>query len=135
VDIRLPVGIEMEYEVLQPGHTLLPYYRVFNHEGVKVFSAVDLDPAWRGRSRPTGRYISTAWIPGNLLAEGMLYIEPAIRSPEYKNWHLREPEAIAFQVIDSMDGDTARGNFTGRMAGAVRPLLKWDTKYSSDGNE
>jgi len=135
VDIRLPVGIEMEYEVLQPGHTLLPYYRVFNQEGVKVFSAVDLDPAWRGRSRPTGRYISTAWIPGNLLAEGMLYIEPAIRSPEYKNWHLREPEAIAFQVIDSMDGDTARGNFTGRMAGAVRPLLKWDTKYSSDGNE
>jgi lipopolysaccharide transport system ATP-binding protein len=135
VDIRLAVGLEMEFEVLQPGHTLLPYYRVYNQEGVKVFSSVDLDPAWRGRPRPQGRFVSTAWIPGNLLAEGMLHIEPAIRSPEYKHWHLRVPEAVVFQVVDSLDGDSARGDFSGRMSGAVRPLLKWETQYHPAENE
>jgi lipopolysaccharide transport system ATP-binding protein len=128
-DIRRPVGLEMEYEVLQPGHILLPYYRIFNQEGVKVFAAVDQDPAWQGRPRPVGRYINTAWIPGNLLAEGMLFVAPAIRSPEPKKWHLHEREAVAFQVIDSLDGDSARGSFTGVMAGAVRPLLRWETQF------
>ena len=128
-DIRRPVGLEMEYEVLQPDHILLPYYSIFNQEGVKVFAAVDQDPAWQGRPRPVGRYINTAWIPGNLLAEGMLFVAPAIRSPEPKNWHLHEREAVAFQVVDSLDGDSARGSFTGAMAGAVRPLLRWETQF------
>jgi lipopolysaccharide transport system ATP-binding protein len=132
-DIRQPVGLEMEYEVLRPGHVLLPYYNVFNQEGVKVFSAVDQDPAWQGRPRPVGRYISTAWIPGNLLAEGMLFVGPAVRDPQPKVFHgCYAPEAVAFQVVDSMDGDSARGDFTGRMSGTVRPLLRWETRLSPD---
>ncbi len=134
VDIRKPVGLEMEYEVLQPGHMLLPYYHVFNQEGVKVFSAVDLDPDWRGRHRLAGRYTSTAWIPGNLLAEGMLFVAPAVRTPERK-WRLYESDAVAFQVIDSLDGDSARGDFSGYMTGAVRPLLRWETRFDPNGSK
>lgn len=129
-DIRRPIGLEMEYEVLEPGHILLPYYNLFNERGVRVLSAVDQAPAWRGRPRPVGRYISTAWIPGNLLAEGSMFVGVAMRAPDPKIKHFNEYEAIAFQVIDSLDGDSARGDFAGRMSGTVRPLLEWDTQLS-----
>ena len=128
-DIRYPIGLEMEYEVIESGHILLPYYNVFNEQGVKVFAAIDLDPEWKGRRRPPGRYISTAWIPGNILTEGALYITPAMRAPEPRIKHFRVHEAVTFQVIDSTDGDSARGDFSGYMRGVIRPLLKWETQF------
>jgi lipopolysaccharide transport system ATP-binding protein len=129
MDIRRPIGIEMEYEVLKPDHIMMPYYNVFNEEGIRVFSVIDQAPDWRGRLRPTGRYKTTAWIPGNLLSEGMLYVSPAMRTADPEVLYFLQNEAVAFQVIDSMDGDSARGDFSGYMAGTVRPLLKWDTEF------
>jgi lipopolysaccharide transport system ATP-binding protein len=134
-DIREPVGLEMVFDVLRPGYILMPYYDLFNQEGVKVFAAVDQDPDWRGRPRPAGRYVSTAWIPGNLLAEGMLFVAAAMRTSERKFRRFHEREAVAFQVIDTLEGDSARGDFAGRLSGAVRPLLEWRTQYTPDGNK
>jgi lipopolysaccharide transport system ATP-binding protein len=37
---------------------------------------------------------------------------------------------VAFQVIDSLDGDSARGDWAGRWTGVVRPALKWTTQYT-----
>ena len=132
-DIRQPVGLEMEYEVLQPDHILMPYFWVLNQEGVRVFSAIEQEPDWRGRTRPAGHYTSTAWIPGDFLAEGMLFVGAAIRTPERKHRRFQERDAVAFQVIDSLDGDSARGDYTGPMLGVVRPMLKWETHYTPDG--
>ena len=128
-DIRLPIGLEMEYDVLKPGHLLLPYFEVFNDEGVKLFTAIDQDPAWRRRPRPPGRYVSTAWIPGNLLSEGMLLVSPAMRTLEPMIRHFNEREAVAFQVIDSMDGNSVRGDFAGNLVGVIRPNLEWETQF------
>jgi lipopolysaccharide transport system ATP-binding protein len=44
------------------------------------------------------------------------------------------PEAIAFQVIDSPEGDSARGDWGGSMKGAVRPLLNWTSELDPDEN-
>jgi lipopolysaccharide transport system ATP-binding protein len=44
-------------------------------------------------------------------------------------------DAVAFQVIDSLDGDSARGDYAGPFPGAVRPLLKWSTEFSSNGKK
>jgi hypothetical protein len=41
------------------------------------------------------------------------------------------PEAVAFHTIESHDEITARGDYTGRFYGAIRPLLKWTTNYNS----
>ncbi|MBW1966623.1 MAG: ATP-binding cassette domain-containing protein [Deltaproteobacteria bacterium] len=68
VNIRRPVRLEMEFEVLKPGYMLMPHYNVLNEEGIELFSAHDLDPEWRGRHRPAGRYVSTAW--GKLFCRG-----------------------------------------------------------------
>src|ERR1041385_3282026 len=70
VDIRRPVTLEMEYEVLIGGAMVLPYVNLHDASGVFLFSAHDLDPDWEGRPRPAGRWLSVVQIPGNLLAEG-----------------------------------------------------------------
>ncbi len=135
VDIRKPIGIEIEYEVLKSGYVLMVHYALQNEEGVFVFTAIDLDSAWRRRPRPAGRYISISLIPGNLLSEGTMIIGPAIRTIKPDILNLYERDAAAFQVIDSLDGDSARGDFTRSLLGVVRPLLKWDTQFIPKGHE
>jgi lipopolysaccharide transport system ATP-binding protein len=135
VDIRQPVGIEIEYEVLKPDYALWPHFTLHNDEGIRVFVSFDLNSTWRGRPRPAGRYASTGWIPGNFLSEGMMIIGPAMRTEEPKILHFYERDAVAFQVVDSLDGDSARGDYGGRMRGVVRPLLEWDTRYGPHERE
>jgi len=132
IDIRNPVGIEMEFEVLKPGYVLGPNYHFFNEEGIYVFVTGDHDPTWHNRPRPVGRYISTAWIPGNFLAEGSLIVGAAIGTLEPFTIHFYERDVVAFQVVDSLDGNSARGDYAGPMPGVVRPLLKWTTQFYPD---
>jgi lipopolysaccharide transport system ATP-binding protein len=129
VDIRRPVKVEMEFEVLQSGRLLLPYFQFHTGEGMAVFESNDLDPAWRGRPRPPGRWISTALIPGNLLSEGMLTVSAGLITLEPVSRQFYERGVVAFQVIDNLDGDSARGDWNGAFIGLVRPLLKWDTQF------
>jgi lipopolysaccharide transport system ATP-binding protein len=130
IDIRKTVGIEMEFEVLQAGHVLVPNYHFVNQEGVLVFIANEHDEQWRRKPRPIGRYVSTAWLPGNMLAEGALIVGAAVSSMEPLKIHFFERDAVAFQVIDTMDGDSARGDYAGPMPGIVRPLLNWTSQFT-----
>ena len=129
VDIRQAFALELEIDVLRPNLILSPCVVLVNQEGVELFEAFDLDPDWRRRPRPTGRYVSTAWVPGNLLAEGSFFVSPACISQMPYREQFYEREVIAFQIVDSLAGDSARGDFTGDMLGVVRPMLKWSTKY------
>jgi lipopolysaccharide transport system ATP-binding protein len=133
IDIRKPVGLEMEYVVLKPGYKLRAAVGLTNEEGVHVFDALELNSGWRGRVRPPGRYRSTAWIPGNVLAEGTMFVSVGLGTLEPSISELIERQAVAFQVIDSIDGDSARGDYAGPISGVVRPMLKWDTVSSPDG--
>lgn len=135
VDIRQPVDIEMEYEVLKPGYILSPYYDFFNEEGLDLFSTIDVDPAWRQRPRPNGRWTSTVRIPGNFFAEGTHFVLVGITTINPDVNQFEEREAVAFQVIDSLDGNSARGDWAGKVDGVVRPLLNWKTRYSTSENE
>jgi lipopolysaccharide transport system ATP-binding protein len=135
MDIRKPIGIEMEYEVLQPSHILMVYFSVVNEEGIAVFTSIDNDPAWRDSPRPAGCYVSTAWIPENFLSEGILFIRTCMRTLNPMIRCFRVEDVVAFQVIDSLDGDSARVDYGGALTGVVRPLLRWETQYSPKGNE
>jgi lipopolysaccharide transport system ATP-binding protein len=132
LDIRQPVGIEVEYEVLTPGYLLVPNLHFHNEEGVYAFVISDLDPTWHRRPRPIGRYVSTVLIPGNLLSEGTLFVGAAVTTPTPEIVHFYERDAVAFQVIDSMDGDSARGDYGGPMPGVVRPMLDWHTRVLTE---
>ncbi len=132
-DIRHSVGVEMEYEVLKSGFVFHPHFNVYNEEGVHLFVANDLDPRWQGKRRPSGRYITTGWIPGNFLQEGTIIIGPSIRTLHPNTFHLYARDAVAFQVVDSIDNDTSRGEYPDPCPGILRPALNWETHYESRG--
>jgi lipopolysaccharide transport system ATP-binding protein len=126
-DIRKPVGLEMDYEVLKTGYKLMPSIELWNQEGVCLIDSLEYDPVWRGRARPAGCYRSTAWIPGNYLAEGTMFLSVALETVDPKIMLFYERQVVAFSVVDSMEGDSARLDFAGKLRGVVRPLLDWNT--------
>ena len=128
LDIRRRVGVEIGYDVLQEGWVICPSIVVYNEEAVCLFNATDLDPAWRGRPKPVGYYVSTVWIPGNFLAEGLMVVSVGLTTYVPLTQHCFERDIIAFQVVDSLEGDSARGDYAGTMGGVVRPLLEWITE-------
>jgi len=125
VDVRQAVTIEMEYEVLQPGFVLLSQHHLFNEEGIHVCSLHDVDPAWRGRGRPVGRWMTTVTIPGNFLSEGMIFVRCVLLTLNPTSQQFSRSEVVAFRIVDAMEGDSARGDYPGTMEGIVRPLLPW----------
>lgn len=130
IDVREPVGIELEFEILKSGHKFLPHFALWNQDGTVIFVAVDVDPEWRGRRRPTGRYVTTGWIPGNMLAEGLIYVQAVLISMDPETIHAIVDEAVAFRVLDDLSStDTARGDYPNPMPGVVRPMLKWTTSH------
>jgi lipopolysaccharide transport system ATP-binding protein len=129
IDIRHPVGIEMEFDVLKPGHVLVPNYHFLNQEGAYLFVAIDQDPEWRRKTRPTGHFVSTAWVPGNFFTEDILTVGVAISTFDPLFVHFYERDAVSFHIIDTIDGDSARGDYGGPLPGVIRPILNWSTLF------
>jgi len=129
-DIRRPVGVEISYDVLKPGKVMVPNLHFFNETGTCVFVSHDWNGGWRDKPRTLGRYTSTAWIPGNLLAEGSFYVGAALTTYLPLEVHFVEWDAVTFNVVDSIEGDSARGDFVGELPGVVRPVLDWTTDLS-----
>jgi lipopolysaccharide transport system ATP-binding protein len=130
IEVHESVGIELEFEVLVPGHKFLPHFALRNQDGTVLFVAVDLDPAWRGQRRAPGRYVSTGWIPGNLLAEGYIYVEAVMMTLDPEAVHAIVGEAVAFRVVDDFSAtNTSRGDYGQPMPGLIRPLLDWTTSF------
>jgi lipopolysaccharide transport system ATP-binding protein len=125
IDIRRPVQVEMEYDVLEPGHVLTPNLHFFNDEGLLLFVTSNLNPAWRRVPRPVGRFTSSVTIPGNFFAEGTVIVEAALSTMDPLEVHFDEKDVVVFQVIDTLDGDSARGDYAGHFPGVIRPLLQW----------
>jgi lipopolysaccharide transport system ATP-binding protein len=128
VDIRNPVGIEMVYRVDSPGRRIVPGLEFYNEQGACIFVSHDWYSGWRENPRENGEYASTAWIPGNFLSEGAVFVTAVAATYEPFRQHFAERDAVTFNVVDSPDGDGARGDLTGPMPGAVRPKLDWETR-------
>ncbi|MFL6713973.1 MAG: ABC transporter ATP-binding protein [Sulfurifustis sp.] len=135
VDISDPIGLQMEYDVKVSGHILLSQFYVYNDEGLLLFGTIDGERRWQQHPRTPGRYISTAWIPGNLLTAGTFYVSCALLSRSSDTSQFYEQQVIAFHVTDNMGEGTARGDWAGWMGGVVRPLLEWETQIKESGRK
>ena len=130
VDVREPIGIECRFAVMGETGPLFPKIKLGNDRGEVVFNAFDTDPRWRTQPEP-GIYTCTAWIPPNLLNEGVLAVDvtvAALGAPTLVN-HVNVPGLVRFHVTDPGEGDSAKGLFTGQLRGGVRPLLDWTTEF------
>lgn len=127
-DIRQKIGLQATYEVLQAGEILLPNFQIYNQDRVHVFTVQDVTQEWQRREKEKGEYTSTVWIPENFMAEGTFFLNFAIVTYLPANRvHFNSHEVVSFDVIDSIEGDTARGDYAGNMGGIVRPKLDWET--------
>jgi lipopolysaccharide transport system ATP-binding protein len=127
VDIRRPVGIEIVFEIVEQKYRFVPGVTLNSIEGTLIFIAMDSDPRWR-EPQPPGVYTSTAWIPGNLLNEGVINVTVSLGTFVAGGKAVRQAQAIdavAFQVVDPGEGGSARGDYPGVWSAPVRPLLQW----------
>ena len=130
VDIREPVGIEIEYWVLKSNKVLTANIEFHDSQGICIFVANDsYDPTMGNKSRAAGLWKSTCWVPGNLLSEGRHIVSVSITTLDPVVMHFHERDAVTFQVVDSLDENTARGKYGGPLPGVVRPLLKWTAEH------
>ncbi len=128
-DVTKPIGVTMEYEVLKDGEVFTHSYNFYNENGINIFNTHDTVSELRTKPRKKGVYTTTMWIPGNLLAEGVVLVNVAAIKIEPFTILMHEKECVSFTVMDYMRGDSARGNYILGFPGAVRPLCQWDTKY------
>jgi len=127
IDVRRRVGVQIVFEVLEQKHRFVPGFTLTSEQGQMIFNAIDTDPRWR-EPQPPGIYTSTGWIPPNLLNEGMVAVAVALGTFVPGGRTLRQAhvnDAVAFQVVDPGEGDSARGDYPGVWTSPVRPLLEW----------
>jgi lipopolysaccharide transport system ATP-binding protein len=61
----------------------------------------------------------------------MLFVDATLTTLSPNIHQFAERQVVMFQVVDTMEGNAARGDWAGRMNGAVRPLLQWQTRVVS----
>ena len=127
VDSRQPLGVQIEFAVLNRHKPVVPKIKLTNERAEIVFNALDPDPRWREPAEP-GTYRVTAWIPGDLLNEGVMTVDVEVVTVAGRNLITRAkaPSALSFHVQDPATGDSAKGLFTGQLRGAIRPRLEWN---------
>ena len=129
IDARDSLVIQITYDVLEEGQVLSPYITLVSETGLDLFSTVDSDVAADKVARTPGRYQSTVWVPGNLLAEGTYYMRVVMRSVKSQYRPFTERDIVVFTVVDETGGDFGTGWWEGRPGGAIRPQLDWSTEY------
>ncbi len=129
VDVRSPVGLEIGFTVLRDGAPVMPKVKLVNERGDVLFNAMDTSSRWH-EPTPPGDYVATAWIPANLLNEGVVSVQVAVVSfgTQKLHPHAGMNDAVSFHVQDPGEGDSARGQYLGQWQGVVRPLLEWTTE-------
>ena len=96
-----PVGIEIGFDVLRDGGPpIFPKIKLVDQRGDVAFNAMDTSARWL-EPTPPGEYVSTAWIPGNLLNEGLIDVrgrDRVPRSAEASAAHRRQTSPSTFRT-------------------------------------
>ena len=127
VDIRKPFWLNIEYHIATPG-TRFRFRADFFSRGTLAFPALERTEEVREHE---GLYRSRVQIPGNLLAEGEYLIGiTALTSRGGKRMpYCKVQDVAVIQVVDFLEGDSARGDFAERLDGVVRPFSTWETVF------
>jgi lipopolysaccharide transport system ATP-binding protein len=128
IDIRRPLSIELEFEVLTDRYPVNPNVHVFNEEGACVFVTSDSYLQKYRQPKSPGVYRSLLTIPGNFMSEGMFSLDIALSTLDPVLVHVHEKGLFSFSVHDAGEGDSVRGQFAGPIPGVVRPMFPWTTE-------
>jgi lipopolysaccharide transport system ATP-binding protein len=125
VNIGDEFAIEFTYDVAVSGMTLFPAVRIFNEWGTEVLWTTDTTTPHHGKPREPGRYRCAVPFPRNVLSEGLMAVHISVTSLAPTRVHVSEPDAVHFQAMEIIDGNTSRGDYTEAIHSMLRPLLDW----------
>jgi lipopolysaccharide transport system ATP-binding protein len=134
VDIRKPFEVEVEYRyspenpAMHPGVAL--YF--FNEEGVLLFVSTEFSADYWKRPRRSGMTTARCRIPGNLLAEGQIFVGVDISTLQPKTTHAVVHDVVAFHVVDTNEGGSVRAELVADWPGVIRPNLEWSIHDEPD---
>lgn len=123
VDIKSPVDISLVYRALKGGKVLIPNIHLYADDGTLIFISHDWHSGWRTKPKPAGTYRTTFTVPGNFFSEGRITVKVAISTYQPFEVHFEEPDAVAFTVVEAVEGETSRGDYAGHLPGIVRPAI------------
>ncbi len=134
-DVRDPVTIEINFNVLEKGYKLCAAIEILNTTGQLIMISLDnyVKGDWRNQEPySTGLFKTRCVIPADFLTEGDISINLTIFSPPARpnvESHVREIDLLRFAVIDKMDSGGVRGSYPYEWGNpALRPLLNWTTE-------
>jgi lipopolysaccharide transport system ATP-binding protein len=126
ITMRAPFVIEVEYWNLIPDTYLDVTLHIFTDQGLVAFGTGTLhEPVWHGRPFPSGIFKSVCHIPGDLLNSGIHRVNVLVSKNNFSSLLYVHEDALVFEVLDSPE---SRGAWYGKLAGVVRPMLKWTTE-------
>ncbi len=124
--INEPVGIEMIYEVQEDGHVLWAGHNIHNSEGLNIFDTHSVTSEYYHKPHEKGLFKAIAWLPANFMSEGTYIVSSAVFNHKKGLIHFHEKENVVFNIVESHEGITSRGDSPGRFPGLIRPLLDWE---------
>jgi lipopolysaccharide transport system ATP-binding protein len=126
VEITQPFSVRMEYRIKGAAdRVFIPNFHFYCQDGSCAFviNAVDV------KRMSLGEYAAECHVPANFMNDGVYSMGAALTSYERGvSIHFYEKEVIMFNVHDPIEGVATRAGYSGRMPGAVRPLLPWTVK-------
>lgn len=120
------IMIEFTYEILKENQLFTHGFNLFNSHNVHILSSHDKESETLNTALPKGIYTKTIVIPGNFLAESSYNCSFAIMRYGPFEVEFHEMDIVGFNVIDEVGNNTARGNYSGKFPGIVRPILNWE---------
>jgi lipopolysaccharide transport system ATP-binding protein len=123
-DIRSKVGIEICFTVFVESDNYICGFNLYDKFGVHILSSHDTYN-FKKKYR-IGTYKTIVWLPGNFLSEGVFICSVAIMSYNPFIVHFHERDAVSFNIIDTLNDDSVRGEYGGTLPGLVRLKLLWN---------
>jgi len=129
MDMEKNIYVEYEYEILSDNKNIYCGFHLSNSEGVVVFISAD----WRespSLNKNRGYYRSVCEIPGNFLAEDAYYVRitsgEKVSDNDLVN-HIDLRDALVFQTMAKITGNSTKKEPTNVSSGVVKPQLSWTT--------
>jgi lipopolysaccharide transport system ATP-binding protein len=136
VDIREPIWVEVAYWNMADDEHFHPVVSLefSNAEGTHLFTTHANRLTQLPNSRGATLTHARCKVPGNFLAEGVVFVLAGVVSYQPPTVHAVERDAVAFHVLDPSKGDGVRGTYAGDFPGVVRPMLDWEQWREDDAS-
>ncbi len=133
LDSSQPIGVEIGYCARQSVSNLAAEFVVYDGDGNLLFTSANQYEEGLMAPHKLGNYLTTCWIPGNLMTEGTFFVRVSIVELQVPiKTHVFEENILVFQVVDKMNGNSARGRIAHNYPGLIRPRLDWHTSFMGE---